>query len=352
MTPFSPALEREIRDALPMVRAVVVATPNGVLWESYVEGEERDVIWHGKSDEELPLGPAYAIEATPEQLHHVKSVTKSVLSLLVGIALDRGVLGSLDQTVGDLLPRAASRSDKAAIRVADLLAMRSGLEWEENGPITFDYVRSGDTLSFTLERQQVLHPPGAVAEYSTADSHLLGCCLAAAASAPLDELARSWLFEPLGIANYKWLRDGTGAVIGGSELFLRPRDMATIGLLVLQRGRWGDDVLVSSQWLDYVTTTQSDLDLRAWAKGKPLSPYRTGYAHHWWRGAIGGYDVPFAHGLGGQTIQVYADLDAVVVTTTDSHRDAEADPVLDVSVYLADRWIVPAIEEALATREA
>jgi CubicO group peptidase (beta-lactamase class C family) len=329
------ALEPAFRDELPMVRAVVVATEGGVVWESYIAGVERDVIWDGSATADRYQGPAYPLEATPDQLHSVKSVTKSVLALITGIAIERGLVPSVDLCIAEVLDTVPA--DKASIRLRDLLAMRSGLEWEENGDITLDYVRSGDLARFTLERQRVLHEPGAFAEYSTADSHLLGHAVSAAAGRPLEKLADEFIFEPLGITDYRWLGDSTNAVVGGSELFLRPRDMAKIGLAVL------GGALVSAEWLDFVTTAQSDLDLRAWAKGGPASPFRTGYCHHWWRGRVAGHDVRFAHGLGGQTIQVYDALDAVVVTTADSRRDMEADPMLDPSLYLSDRYLVPAL---------
>ena len=336
----------EWRQACPMVRAVVVATgARGVVSESYVEGVDRDLDWTGRAGEGIPFTDWYPISADAGQLHSIKSVTKSVLCLLVGIAIDNRVIPGLDLAVGDLLPAARAQSDKARIGLADLLAMRSGLEWEENGAITVDYLRSGDPLLFTLERQRVRHQPGAVAEYSTADSHLLACVLAAAAGAPLESLAERWLFNPLGIREYKWLRDATGTVIGGSELFLRPRDMAALGLLVLGRGEYAGQRVVSQAWLDRVTTAQPDIHPPTWMR-RPVSELRTGYAHHWWRGAIGGHDIALAHGLGGQSIQVYPQLEAVVVTTADAQRDAALDPVLDPSLVVSDRYVVPAIEAA------
>jgi CubicO group peptidase (beta-lactamase class C family) len=245
-----------------------------------------------------------------------------VLSLLVGIAEARGLLDRHDP-VAKYLPE--SPADRSGIRLLDLLQMRSGLEWVENGDITLQWVSSQDPLRFTLHEQRVIAQPGNRWEYSTADTHVLGACLQAAVGCDLLDYANKALFAPMGIHANTWLADPTGLRVGGSELFLAPQELAAVGELVLRGGRWDGRQVVPATWLDESTRAQADADL--FRVHEPDGAYRAvdlpnrrrhpgeGYAWLWWRSTLADRPVLIAHGLGGQMVVVDPASDAVVVAT-------------------------------------
>jgi CubicO group peptidase (beta-lactamase class C family) len=222
--------------------------------------------------------------------------------------------------------------------------MRSGLEWEENGPLTWRWLAADDQLAFTLNEQTRVHEPGSTWVYSTADSHLLGACLAHASGRSLLAYADRVLLEPLGIRSRRWTRDGAGRCIGGSELFLRPRDMARIGQLCLQQGLWRGQRLIPNGWLELITAPQpglTGLALRM-RPDAPVSPYRPGFGHCWWTGRVAGHEMFFARGHGGQGIFVLPSLDCVVATVADTGRqDTFDDP--DPEMRVLETRLIPAL---------
>ncbi|MHB8507890.1 MAG: serine hydrolase domain-containing protein [Candidatus Dormibacteria bacterium] len=345
------------------MQAVVVEREGEVVWERYYGGLEMDLRLDGGP--ELG-GKPYRTSEGPEDLHCLKSCTKSFVSALVGIALDKGLIPGLDSTLGELLPQVTeAHSEKAAITIGDLLRMRSGLEWVENGEITLRYLLSGDMLGFTLHEQRVVAPPGERWEYSTADTHLLAACLTSVSGmSPLDFLEVE-LLRPLGITKCRWTADRTGLNLGGSELFLSPRDMTKLGRLYLQEGRWNGEQLVPAWFVRLSTAGQPGVDARviagryngalppgfAWPEKVPQ--YSVGYGMQWWRSHLADRDRFTAQGFGGQLIVAVEEFDAVIAIncTVNMPTAAEAGAMSDEQLalrlvgdrYLADRVLVPAL---------
>ncbi len=236
-----------------------------------------------------------------DRLQHVKSVTKSVTSLLVGQAIARGVLPGLDAPLGDLLEEAAAvGGDKANITVEQLLTMRSGLDWEnsvETGTLMVD--EPANSVKFMLSRPLV-REPGSETHYSDADLHLAGAVVSRQAGETLEQLARDWLFDPIGVRDLKWEHHRDGIDYGAYGLWLRPRDMARVGELCRTGGTWDGQQVVPPDWID--TSVQPQVDIEE----KP-------YGYSWWIGEpFGGYA---ADGHGGQYIYVLPDHDLVFVHT-------------------------------------
>jgi len=279
----------------------------------------------------------------PDDLRNVKSVTKSVLSALVGVALDTGDLPGLDEPLGSFFAAEfASIADRAkrAITLADLLTMRSGLDWSEWAGTTPQMTASRDWLRFVLERP-LAHAPGERFNYSTGDTHLIAAALQRATGMTLLDYADLYLFRPLGITARQWPADPQGVNIGGSELALRPRDMAKLGLLYLSLGRWEDRAIIPDGWARTSTEPRVTVVPRDASARAPLC-----YGYLWWlrpQARLGSF---IAVGFGGQFIYVLPDLDLVVVMTGDpkTASDLFSDNRMIREFNAVEDFIVPAIE--------
>ncbi|MDT7572834.1 MAG: hypothetical protein QOE05_3008 [Actinomycetota bacterium] len=349
------ASDTAIREAAPEVHSLLVLRHGRLVWERYYPGVARDVIWGRVEDSGQPiLTEPYPVGEDAWTVHNVKSVTKSLMSAVAGAAAAQGLL-DLDGTLRTYLPEyvdKASDPAKGDISVRNLLMMRSGLDWQENEQITLDWLKSEDPVLFSMQEQGVVAAPGERWEYSTADTHLLGACMSRAAGRPLLELCNDLLFRPLGFTVDRWGRDTTGHEVGGSEAYLRPREMAAVGQLMLQRGRWHDVQVVPEEWVDLSTAPQPDVTpdfLREHARFE-LPPefrtYRDGYGYLWWRTDFGAHRGFSAVGFGGQTITVVPDLDLVVVETlsTEIGLDEEMPPLerMTTPFRIIDDFVVPA----------
>ncbi len=247
-----------------------------------------------------------------DSLNDVRSVTKSVVSTLVGIALQEGIIQSLDQTLGDWLPAEKfPLSDvQSAIKLRHLLTMSGGFEWAESGATGYnDWITSDNHVGFLLQKPTV-NEPGTTFSYNSAAVHLLGVVLAEAAGEPLPDLAYRLLFGPLGISRTRWEELSNGYFNGGSGIDLRPRDLARLGQLALQGGASGDRSLTQADW--FVQAGAPAFALRFQAPGIASG----GYGYLWWTESGGTRPAFFAWGFGGQFIYVVPTLDLVVVATT------------------------------------
>jgi CubicO group peptidase (beta-lactamase class C family) len=236
----------------------------------------------------------------------IYSVTKSLLSILVGIAIDSGRL-KLDQTLGDILPETAEDSvDPMArtITVRALLTMTSGFD---AGHASVDGVRADGLWRWMIERP-MRYPPGTRFAYDGVSVNILSVILARAVEEDSARFAQRSLFGPLQIDRVGWSADAEGHLIGDTGLRLTARDMAKIGLLYLRKGLWKDRRIISESYVRDSTTRHS--------VGGP--PVGAAYGYLWWVGPIGnGHPAFFAAGQDGQLILVIPDLDLVVAVSAE-----------------------------------
>lgn len=245
----------------------------------------------------------------PEDLADVRSVTKSVVSTLVGIALQMGYLDSLDQTLGETLPTAVGtlRQDEKTITVRDLLTMTGGWAWDESTAAGYnEWVLATDHVQYLLDRP-LADSPGSTFTYNSAAVHLLGVLLEEVTGMSLPAFADKVLFGPLGISAREWEDLGDGRVNGGSGLRLRPRDLARIGQLFLQSGVSGHRNVVSTHWVDEAARPHF-----AWTADAGSTHVSYGYL--WWTDVD--HDAFMARGYRGQIVYVAPSRRLVVVTTT------------------------------------
>jgi CubicO group peptidase (beta-lactamase class C family) len=234
-----------------------------------------------------------------DRLHHVQSVTKSITSLLVGIAREEGFFQSLDTKLYDLIPEYFDDDlGKRAITVRDILTMRTGLEFENDHDTAPFIYSSGSSVRNALQRR-LISDPGASFYYHDANPQLASGLLRKVTGVTPEVYAEERLFGPLGIRHYQWEKHGDGLNFGAFGLWLRPRDMAKIGQLMLQGGRWEDGQVVPADWIEEST--------RVYANGD--------YGLYWWVSEEN--RVYQAHGDGEQIILVDEPDDLVIVLTGD-----------------------------------
>lgn len=256
----------------------------------------------------------YFNQANAASAYDVRSVTKTVLSILIGIAIDQGLIRSVDQTVGDHLSAAvpALGAEKTRITIRQLLTMTSGLPWRELNSVEQDYfafVNSPDPLLWILNRP-LEHPPGEVWNYNTGACHILSAILTEAAGASARDFALAHLFGPLDEEAGPWLTDNRGYCFGGHGASLRARTMIKLGRLFLDAGTWQGRLVVSQGWVRESTAWHRDT-------GDAL-PWASGYGYLWWigRDARTRLEFRFAMGYGGQFILVVPERNTTIAAAT------------------------------------
>lgn len=238
---------------------------------------------------------------------NIKSASKSIISLLTGIALHKGYIDSVNQPIRDYFKdyfQTNPDSVKENITIKDLLTMRAGLETTSMHNYG-RWVISDNWVHYTLEQPLEEEPGGNKMVYSTGTSHLLSVIISRASGMSTKAFAEKYLFGPMSIEVGGWDRDPQGYYMGGNNLALKPQDMLKIGQMVIDGGKWDGQQIVSSEWLrdSFRTYTRSN-----------YNPYDYGYM--WWSKSIGGYQTFFAWGHGGQYIFMIPALDSVVVLTS------------------------------------
>jgi len=262
---------------------------------------------------------------------NIKSASKSVLSALVGIAIERGVLEGVAQPVLSVLRADAPDEPDPRLErltVGNLLSMQAGLE-RTSGENYGRWVSSANWVRYALSRPFVDEPGGGML-YSTGSSHLLSAMLTRASGRGTHELAQEWLAEPLGISIPQWPRDGQGIYFGGNDMLMSPRAMAAFGELYRQGGVVGGRRILSAKWIEESWTPRA---VSPWSGGR--------YGYGWFVGDAGGYPVRYAWGYGGQMIYIVPDLGLTVVMTSDPGGSRDGGHI-DALHALLSEGIVPA----------
>lgn len=234
---------------------------------------------------------------------NIKSATKSVTSLLAGIAVDKGLL-DIDKTIYHYLPEFFPNDDeKRNITVRQALEMRTGLLWN-NDEDTWDLMIDKHESSMKLILDKPMEfSPGKGFHYTDANPHLVAAVIQKVSGKPLEEFAKENLFTPLNITDYYWEKHPDGINYGAVALYLTPRDFARIGQLVLQKGKWKNSQIVSEKWLAESTKTQA-------------TEAETGsadYGFYWWIRPQNNAIV--ARGHGGQYLYIVPDKNLLIVHT-------------------------------------
>jgi CubicO group peptidase (beta-lactamase class C family) len=265
---------------------------------------------------------------------NIKSASKTIMSALVGIAIDREILRGVNQPVGSLLEGSIPPDADPRVRqitIGHLLSMQAGLE-RTSGRNYGAWINSRNWVRYALSRPFVDEPGGRML-YSTGSTHLLSAALTRASRRSTLELARDWLGEPLGIAFPPWTRDPQGIFLGGNEMALSPRGLLRFGEMYRQGGMADGKRVLSESWIRESWTPRT---------ASPFTGHSYGYG--WFIHQARGHPVYYAWGFGGQMLYVVPSLAlTVVMTSNPAEPSREENYVGQLHAFLADS-IIPAIE--------
>lgn len=266
----------------------------------------------------LLVGEQYFGGAKSSDLRHVASCTKTVSSLLTGIALSEGKIGSTTETLSTLLASQLAPTPNAysaGTTLQQLLNMRSDQAWDETTQLPqLDAAPSATAFALALPSDGM--PRGYHWNYSTASSHLISPVLKNAYGMDALAIANAKLFAPLGIQQAAWQRDPSGEIIGSYGLQLRTRDLAKIGWMSMQGGLWQGQSVVPTEWLK---VSQTSIKFNVPDLGSAGTMTQIGYGNLWWTGTLGGRPVVLAWGHGGQLAILVPSLQLVVATQATYH---------------------------------
>ncbi|QBA21206.1 class C beta-lactamase-related serine hydrolase [Chryseobacterium indologenes] len=298
---FTDHFTQEINDSIPSLGSFIVSQNDKLIYEYYSHGANKETIFS------------------------IKSVTKSIVSVLAGIAQDKNILPNLNTPVLKILPeynvsrssfknisniegKVAHDSIRNTLTLRNLLTMQGGFDWIENSKISTAMSFSGDPVKFVLDLPFEEYP-GTVFNYNSGETHLFGAALAKIVKTNLKQFAAENLFKPLKINVPRRDTDSMNRNIAGSEMFMKPEDMLKFGLMILNNGKLGGRQIVSSKWIQESTAEHVKLD--SW----DVMPGANGYGYYWWRRKTNGHQAFVATGYGGQLICIIPDLKMVIVTT-------------------------------------
>jgi CubicO group peptidase (beta-lactamase class C family) len=295
-------VDREARQ-LPRLHSLLVSQRGQLLFERYYSGRKAAA------------------------LANVKSASKSVISALVGIAIDRQLIPSVDTPIVKYFPELAKDRDarKQQITVEHLLAMRPGLEGTSNRNYGA-WVTSRNWVQHALARP-MFAAPGEEMEYSTGNTHLLSAILTKATGLNTWQFANEALAKPLGFSLAQWPRDPQGVHFGGNDMLMTPRQLLAFGELYLNKGRVGERQVIPASWVE---KSCEGRERRPPAFERPRNPdgipdptRDRKYGYGWWVREFAGEETCFAWGYGGQYVFVMPDLDLVIVTTSSADVSEE-----------------------------
>ncbi len=248
----------------------------------------------------------------PDPDLHVMSVTKSITSTLVGIAIEEGYIESVDQTLSDFLGEEVDtiNPELGEVTIHQLMTMTTGHDWHElGGDSEFGkFANAPDQLYYVMEKP-IVNSPGTIFNYSDGSAHLVSVVLSKATGMSASAFADKHLFGPMGLDDRKWFEDKQGFSFGGVGLCIGIHDMINIAHLYLNEGFHNGNQVVPSQWIK----TATDFKI---ASGNVI-PFLTDYGYFWWLGNAHGHDFICANGYGGQFIFIVKDLNLVVCSRSD-----------------------------------
>ena len=245
---------------------------------------------------------------------NIQSVTKSFTSLVFGITRDMGYFNELDQKLYDILPEAFDQNiKKREITLRHLLTMNSGLEFNNNDFAMELHIGDKKNQMKYILAKPLFADPGKQYGYRDCDPQLLSGAILRQTGKTLEEIADEKLFAPMGITDFYWEKNADGHNWAAQALYMKPRDMAKIGLLVLNQGNWNGQQLVSKEWIEQSTSIQTEF----------TDP---GFGFYWWIYEEDYSRLPdvraiVAEGTGGQMILIVPEKNLIIVMTSEPYTD-------------------------------
>jgi CubicO group peptidase (beta-lactamase class C family) len=291
------------------VHSIIVVRDGKLVYERYLAGDDQKLGWR-----------IINVTFNPDMKHDVRSITKSVVGLLYGIALGEGSVPALDAPLVDSFPEYADLAadpERRKITIGDALIMSLGVEWDEDaeGDANSEgqMERVADIARFALERP-IVAEPGTTWVYNGGATSLLARVVARGTGMTVTDFARDRLFGPLGITDFEWVTDYHGVEWANAGLRLRPRDLAKIGQLVLDGGRWTGAQVVPEEWI--AASTRPSIE---------AGDQGCDYGYQWWLCKLGeGVDVIEGSGRGGQEVVILPKHNLVFAATGGDYSNPDA----------------------------
>jgi len=297
-------IETDTRVFFKNVESLIVYSQGEIIFEKYYNGFNKD------------------------SLHQIQSQTKSIVALLMGIAIDKRYVKSENELVSHYFPDYFNKNDelKSTVTIRDLLTMSAGFEWEEMLPFNdpkndnINMFNSRNWLNYSLSRPMA-KKPFTEFKYNSGCPMIVAGIIEKATKMKLDEFAKKYLFDPLGIVKFRWLKDSTGFCHAGGGLFLKPMDMIKIGVLVMDKGKWKNHQLISEDWIKKTTSSylSTSFDISS-------------YGYFWWiRDRKTSKDettkVVSAEGAGGQKLYFFPEYKLIVAFTEHNYTTPQVSPI-------------------------
>ena len=323
------------------VHSVLIFKDDKLVFEKYFTGHKYQ--WDGD------FHHGDLVTWDQNMLHGVKSVSKSITSTCIGLAIDHGFINSVHQSIFDYLPdhQHLNTGGRDKITIEHLLTMTSGLEWDEWGvPLSSKkndivglWFDCADPIACILERPLIAEP-GTSFTYSGGGMIVLGEIIKNATKMNIAEFSKKYLFEPLSIDSAYWdVQFENGVFEAAGSLELTPRDMVKIGVTFLNKGVWNGKRIISEQWVEKSAVSfngNNNIKIPGEFSG------RSGYSYSWWikpffaSGKI--VKMFYAGGWGGQDIMVFSELNAVVVFTGGNYLTKPP------PFKIIKKYVIPAME--------
>lgn len=311
------------------VHSILITKDGKLMYEKYFNG------WHKDS------------------VHDSRSSFKSVTSLLAGIAIDKGFIKDVNQKVYSFFPEytdfSGNNAWKKDMTIEHLLQMKAGFDCEEfndGKDCETDMAATKDWVRFSLNLP-MKDKPGTVWAYNSSAPMILSGIISRAANMSIMDFAKKYLFDPMGIKQYRWTVDPAGHGMTAGSFYILSSDMVKIGEMVLQKGRWNGNRIVSAAWLTKSTRTSipiPDFSFLKLSRSAVAIPQPAYYGYYWYREEVrtGSFkeEVLFASGNGGQYIMLIERLGVAVAFTQGYYGNWKAKRAFD----LLARYIIPAFE--------
>ncbi len=328
-----------LKGDIPNIHSVLIFRHGKLVYENYFTGE----------DENRETGSLGVVKHSREGLHDIRSISKSVVALAVLRAHALGKIKNLDQPIAGFFPEYSSYfvGEKRRITIKHLLTMSSGIEWNEHLPST-DPANSSARLRASTNRiefilsQKMADKPGTVYNYSGASAQLLAEIVNKSTGMRIDRFTEEFLFKPLGIRNFEWMENSTGYLSAAGGLRLRSRDVAKLGLLVMNRGKWDGRQIIPQDLINDAVTPKikASEDADGWKTNYGYQMFLVTFPE---RGKT--YSLVEFTGNGGQKALIDRDNDLMVVISAGNYdrsglKKSSFDILLDI-VYPAIKKLDP-----------
>ncbi len=259
--------------------------------------------------------------------HHLWSTTKSFVSMATGIAIDKGFIRSVTDTVFRYIPEYLpfAHPELRSLSIGQCLTMNSGIDYSNDGQEEDEVLCSvPEDLTLYMIQRPMRYAPGEYADYKNSDPQILVKVVSNAADMDFIEFSKAHLFDPLGITNYYWSRNKKdNTPFGGFGLWMVPRDLAKVGKMLLDKGKWNGRQVISEQWIDDATTGHTQIN-------------GFDYGYLFWVDPQKNYF--WTWGAGGQFVFVIPDKDIVVVITSEQFADNQ-NTTIEEATDLVDKII-------------